>query len=134
MNLRNLLKKHKRNIKNSGSSGGRSTTGRETNDEHANSVIKNSISELESYIDEVATSIENRVADTKKQGDDDDDDKVTIAWQKIREFKGIRKTEDHNLDNGALKTQEIYFRDLAKEEPNKILAALYMKNLQTFVS
>ena len=104
----------------------------ETNDEHANSVIKNSISELESYIDEAVTSIENRVADTKKQGDDDD--KVTIAWQKIRKFKGITKTADHNLDNGALKTQEIYFRDLAKEESNKILAALYMKNSPTFVS
>ena len=99
----------------------------EVNDELFNSVTKDSISELESYIDEAATSIENRFANIKKQGDYDDD-KVTIAWQKIREFKGITKTADHNLDSGALKTQEIYFRDLAKvarEEPNKILAALY---------
>ena len=53
-------------------------------------VIKNSISELESHVDEAATSIENRFADMKKQGDDDYD-KVTTAWQKIREFKGITK-------------------------------------------
>ena len=125
MNLKIFLRKHRRNIKNGSIAAvEEALQDVETNDELANSVIKSSISELESYIDEVATSIENRIADMKKQRDDDDD-KVTIVWQKIREFRGITKTADHNLDKDALKTQEIYFRDLAKEELNKILAALF---------
>ena len=56
MNLKNLLKKHKRNIKKTAVAAvEEALPDVETNDETANSVIKNSISELESYIDEVAT-------------------------------------------------------------------------------
>ena len=45
---------------------------------------------------------------------------MTIDREKIREFRGIVKTSDHNLDNGGLKTQENYFRDLAANEPNAL--------------
>ena len=39
---------------------------------------------------------------------------VTLDKEKIREFRGITKTVNHNLDNGGLKVQEEYFRDLAR--------------------
>ena len=41
---------------------------------------------------------------------------MTIDSEKIREFRGIAKTSDHNLDNGGLKAQENYFRDLAAKK------------------
>ena len=50
---------------------------------------------------------------------------MTIDKEKIREFHGITKTSDHNLDNGGLKAQEEYFRDLAKAEPNVLQKKLY---------
>ena len=40
--------------------------------------------------------------------------------EKIREFRGIAKTSDHNLDNGSLKAQEDYFPDLAANKPNAL--------------
>ena len=50
---------------------------------------------------------------------------MTIDREKIREFRGITKTANHNLDNGGLKAQEIYFRDLAKAEQNVLKKKLY---------
>ena len=76
------------------------------------SVLQNSIENLESFIDE-------RVAEIEANS-------VTIDREKIREFRGITKTSDHNLDNGGLKAQENYFRDLAANEPN-VLKKSYTK-------
>ena len=45
--------------------------------------------------------------------------------EKIREFRGITKTADHNLDNGGLKVQEEYFRNLARDEHNELKSRLY---------
>ena len=50
---------------------------------------------------------------------------MTLDREKIREFRGITKTADHNLDNGGLKAQEIYVRDLAKAEQNVLKKKLY---------
>ena len=50
---------------------------------------------------------------------------MTIDREKIHEFRGITKTADHNLDNGALKAQETHFRDLAKAEQNVLKKKLY---------
>ena len=77
----------------------------------AQSVLQNSIENLESFID-------NKVAEIQANS-------VTIDQEKIREFRGITKTSDHNLDNGGLKVQEDYFRDLARNEPNLIKSRLY---------
>ena len=68
------------------------------------SVLQNSIENLESFIDDKVAEIEAN--------------SVSIDKEKIREFRGITKKADHNLDNGGLKTLENYFRDLAKNEPN----------------
>ena len=75
------------------------------------SVLRNSIENLESFIDDKVAEIEAN--------------SVTLDREKIREFRGIAKTGDHNLDNGGLKTQETYFRDLAKAEPNVLKKKLY---------
>ena len=75
------------------------------------SVLRNSIENLKHYIDEQVAKIEA--------------DSVTIDYQDIRDFRGITKMSDHNLDNGALKAQETYFRDLAKAEPNALKKKLY---------
>ena len=75
------------------------------------SVVRNTITDLEHFIDEKAAEIEAN--------------SVTIDKGKIREFRGITKMSDHNLDNGALKAQETYFRDLAKAEPNALKKKLY---------
>ena len=77
----------------------------------ANSVLRNSIENLESFIDE-------KVAEIESNG-------VTLDREKIREFRGITKTADHNLDNGGLKVQEEYFRNLARDEPNELKSRLY---------
>ena len=50
---------------------------------------------------------------------------VTLDKEKIREFRGITKTADHNLDNGGLKVQEEHFRDLSRDEPNELKSKLY---------
>ena len=50
---------------------------------------------------------------------------VTLDKEKVREFRGITKTADHNLDNGGLKVQEEYFRDLAENKPNELKSKLY---------
>ena len=50
---------------------------------------------------------------------------MTLDKEKIREFRGITKTADHNLDNGGLKVQEEYFRDLARNETNELRSKLY---------
>ena len=63
------------------------------------SVLRNSIENLENFIDDKVAEIEAN--------------SVTIDKEKIREFRGITKTSDHNLDNGGLKAQEEYFRELA---------------------
>ena len=76
------------------------------------SVLRNSIENLESFIDERVAEIEANSA--------------TIDREKIREFRGITKTSDHNLDNGGLKAQENYFRDLAANEQN-VLKKNYTK-------
>ena len=75
------------------------------------SVLRNSIENLESFIDECVAEIEAN--------------SVTIDREKIREFRGITKTSDHNLDNGGLKAQEEYFRQLAANEPNVLKKKLY---------
>ena len=66
------------------------------------SVLRNSIENLESFIHDKVAEIEAN--------------SVTIDKKK-KEFRGITKTADHNLDDGGLKTQENYFCDLAKNEP-----------------
>ena len=83
--------------------------------EEANSVLRNSIERLESEIDEMVADIESRSVETS----------VTLDKEKIREFRGITKTADHNLDNGGFKVQEEYFRDLARDEPNELTSKLY---------
>ena len=85
------------------------------NEDLANSVLRNSIERLESEIDEMVASIEPRSVETS----------VTLYKEKIREFRGITKTADHNLDNGGLKVQEEYFRNLARDEPNELRSKLY---------
>ena len=75
------------------------------------SVLRNSIENLEHFIDDKVAEIEAN--------------SVTIDREKIREFRGITKTADRNLDNGGLKAQEIYFRDLAKAEQNVLKKKLY---------
>ena len=77
----------------------------------AHSVLRNSIGNLESFIDDKVAEIEAN--------------SVTIDQEKICEFRGIAKTFDHNLDNGGLKAQENYFRDLAANEPNALKKRLY---------
>ena len=89
------------------------------NTELERSVVRNSIENLEHYIDEQVAEIEAN--------------SVTIDHQKIREFRGITKMSDHNLDNGALKAQETYFRDLAKAEPNALKKKLYEEMAEVFV-
>ena len=76
----------------------------------ANSVLRNSIERLESEIDERFVDIEVRSVETS----------VTLDKEKIREFKCITKTADHNLDNGGLKVQEEYFRNLARDGPKEL--------------
>ena len=83
------------------------------NEDIANSVFSNSIERLEGEIDERVDDIESR--------------SVTLDKEKIRDFRGITKTADHNLDNGGLKAQEEYFRGLARDEPNKLRSKLHEK-------
>ena len=63
----------------------------------ARSVLQNSIENLESFIDDKVAEIEAN--------------SFTIDQEKIREFRGITKTADHNLGNGGLKAQENYFQE-----------------------
>ena len=77
----------------------------------SHSVLRNSIESLESFIDDKVAEIEAN--------------SVTIDKEKIREFRGITKTADHNLENGALRAQEDYFRELSKNEPNPLKSRLY---------
>ena len=79
-------------------------------------VVRESTKELEHFIDEKVAEIAAKRAAAGN---------VTIEWKKIREFRGITKMSDLNLDNGGLKTQEIYFRALAKNEPNALKKNLY---------
>ena len=85
------------------------------NEDLANSVLRNSIERLESEIDEMVADIESRSVETS----------VTLDKEKVREFRGITKTADQNLDNSGLKVQEEYFRDLAENEPNELKSKLY---------
>ena len=85
------------------------------NKDLANSVLRNSIERLKSEIDEMVANIESRSVETS----------VTMDKKKIREFRGITKTVDHNLDNGGLEVQEEYFRNLARDEPNELRSKLY---------
>ena len=89
------------------------------NTELERSVVRNSIENLEHFIDEQVAEIEAN--------------SVTIDRQKIREFRGITKMSDHNSDNGALKAQETYFRDLAKAEPNALKKKIYEEMAQVCV-
>ena len=75
------------------------------------SVLGNSIENLEHFIDDKVAEIEAN--------------SVTIDRKKIREFRGITKTADHNLNNGGLKAHETYFRGLAKAEQNVLKKKLY---------
>ena len=86
------------------------------NTDLTHSVLRNSIENLESFIDDKVAEIEAN----------------TIDQEKIREFHGITKTADHNLDNGGLKTQENDFHDLAKKR-TKRFNKNYTKEWQTFV-
>ena len=88
------------------------------------SVIRNSIENLEDYIDEKVAEIETRIKNSEKDGQTGSSS-VVLDKEKIREFRGITKTADHNLDNGGLGVQEKYFRDLAKDEPNELKSKLY---------
>ena len=67
------------------------------------SILRNSIENLEHYIDEQVAEIEAKAVKIE-------DKSATIVYQKIREFRDLDMA-DHNLDNGALKTQEMEFRD-----------------------
>ena len=68
------------------------------------SVLRNSIENLEHSIDKKVAEIEAKAAKIE-------DKSATIVYQKIREFRGVLEMTDHNLDNGALKEQEMEFRD-----------------------
>ena len=69
------------------------------------SILRDSIENLEHYIDEQVAEIEAKAAKIE-------DKSATIVYQKIREFRGFLDMTDHNLDNSALlKTQEMEFRD-----------------------
>ena len=83
------------------------------------SVLRNSIENLEHFIDDQVAEIEAN--------------SVTIGREKIREFRSITKMADHNLDNGALKAQETYFRDLAKAEQNVLKKKLYKEMAEVCV-
>ena len=91
------------------------------NTELERSVLRNSIENLEHYIDEQVAEIEAKAKT------------ATISDQTIREFGGIIEIADHNLDNGALKTQENKFRDLAKNEPKLLEKNLYKAMAETCV-
>ena len=80
-------------------------------EELTHSVLRDSIESLENYIDEKVAEIESN--------------SIVLDREKIREFRGITKTSDHNLDNGALEAQENYFRELARNEPNELKSKLY---------
>ena len=82
-----------------------------SNEELTHSILRDSIESLENYIDEKVAKIESN--------------SVVLDREKIREFQGITKTSDHNLDNGALEAQENYFRELARNEPNELKSKLY---------
>ena len=84
-------------------------------------ITRESIEKIEHFIDEKVAEIEAKRAAAEKE----DEKTVTVEWQKIREFRGITKMSDHNLDNGGLKTQEIQFRVLAENEPNALKKNLY---------
>ena len=79
-------------------------------------VVRESTKDLEHFINEKVAEIEAKRAAAGN---------VTIEWKKICEFRGITKMSDLNLDNGGLKTQEIYFRVLAENEPNALKKNLY---------
>ena len=81
------------------------------NEDLTQSILRDSIESLENFIDEKVAEIESN--------------SVVLDREKIREFRGITKTSDHNLDNGALKAQENYFRELARNEPNELKSKLY---------
>ena len=81
------------------------------NEDLTHSILRDSIESLENYIDEKVAEIETN--------------SVVLDREKIREFRGITKTSDHNLDNGALEAQENYFRELARNEPNELKSKLY---------
>ena len=81
------------------------------NEDLTHSVIRDSIESSENYIDEKVAEIESN--------------SIVLDREKIREFRGITKTSDHNLDNGALEAQENYFRELARNEPNEFKSKLY---------
>ena len=83
------------------------------NTELERSVVRNSIENLEHYIDEQVAEIEAKAKT------------ATISEQTIREFGGIIKIADPNLDNGALKTQENKFRQLARDERKLLENSLY---------
>ena len=85
------------------------------NEDLANSVLRNSIERLESEVDKMVANIESRSVETS----------VTLYKEKIREFRGIMKMADHNLDNRGFKVQEEYFRNLARDEPNELRSKLY---------
>ena len=68
------------------------------------SVLRKSIENLEHYIDKQVAEIEAKAAKIE-------DKSATIVYQKIREFRGVLEMTHHNLDNGALKEQEMEFRD-----------------------
>ena len=81
------------------------------NEDLTHSILRDSIESLENYIDEKVAEIESN--------------SVVLDREKIREFRVITKTSDHNLDNGALEAQENYFRELARNEPNELKSKLY---------
>ena len=68
------------------------------------SVLRNSIENVEHYIDEKTAEIEAKASEIEFKS-------ATVGYQKIRELRGVLDMTDHNLDNGALKTQEMEFRD-----------------------
>ena len=85
------------------------------------SVVRNCIENLKHYIDEQVEKIEAKAKT------------ATIRDQTIREFGGTIEIADHNLDNGALKTQENRFRQLARDEPKLLEKNLYKAMAETCV-
>ena len=67
-------------------------------------VVRDSVENLEHFIDEKVAEIEAKAKKIEHKS-------ATIGYQKIREFRGVLDMAGHNLDNGALKTQEMEFRD-----------------------
>lgn len=94
------------------------------------SVVGETIEDIEAIIKEKSSELDARIKSIDK--DVTLGTPVVVEWEKIREFNGITKMADHNLDNGALNILEDTFRDRARDEQNPIKKS-FTRRLLTFV-